>query len=93
VRRHRLQKDVLTASGLSTQSVSELAEETPRSLEGTMWTVIQVDDEGFESEVYLSGKRGELGILKMRETACPDQTSVTTTIDLSRLGLTRADSG
>lgn len=83
VRRHRLQKDVLTASGLSTQSVSELAEEIPRSLEGTTWTVIQVDDEGFESEVYLSGKRGELGIVKMRETACPDQTSVTTTIDLS----------
>jgi len=48
--RHRLHKDVLTAAGLSTQSVSELAEETTRSLEGTMWTVIQVDDEGFESE-------------------------------------------
>jgi len=78
-----LHKDVLTAAGLSTQSVSELAEETPRSLEGTMWTVIQVDDEGFESEVYLSGMRGELGIVKMRATACPDQTSVTITIDLS----------
>jgi len=58
-----------------------------------MWTVIQVDDEGFESEVYLSGRRGELGIVKMRETACPDQTSVTITIDLSRLGLTRAGLG
>lgn len=77
---HDQQPELLTAEGVSARSVSELIDAVPEQLEGSRWDVVQVDDEGFESEIYVSGPRGELGFLKLRETDCAEQTAITVTI-------------
>lgn len=77
---HDVEPALFTAEGVSARSVGELADAVPEQFDGSSWDVIQVDDEGFESEVYLSGPKGELGIVKMRETDCPERTAITITI-------------
>lgn len=77
---HDVADAIVTAEGVSPRSPGELADAVPAQLKGSPWDVIQIDDEGFESEVYLSGPKGELGIVKMRETECAEQTAITVTI-------------
>lgn len=77
---HERTDALFTAEGVSERSVGDLVVAVPEQLEGSSWEVIQVDDEGFESEIYLSGAKGLLGIVKLRETDCSGQTAITVTI-------------
>ncbi len=84
VRTHERDRGVLQVVGESGREVSQLVGQVQDALAGSTWTVVQVDDEGFESELYLSGRRGELAIVKLRETECAERTDVRITVDLGR---------
>ncbi len=78
----RRQDRLVTARAVSSKGIDDLVTEFQKELAGSTWTVIQVDNEGFEAELYLSGASGELGVVKIRETGCPGQTSVSITVNL-----------
>lgn len=68
------------ADGISALSPGEFAAAVNQGVEGTDWAAFQSDDEGFESEVYLSGPSDALAVIRARETDCAGQTKVTVNI-------------
>jgi hypothetical protein len=73
--------DVATAEGVSTGSIRDVLAASSDAFEAAGWHLLQVEDEGFDAEVFASGPHGELGIVALRLSDCPDETLVTLTID------------
>ena len=79
--REEVTDDVATADGVSTGSIRDVLATSSDAFEAAGWHLLQVEDEGFDAEVFASGPQGELGIAALRRSVCPDETLVTLTID------------
>jgi hypothetical protein len=79
--RQEVTGDVTTAEGVSTNSIRDVLATSSDAFEAAGWHLLQVEDEGFDAEVFASGPHGELGIVALRLSGCPDEILVTLTID------------
>jgi hypothetical protein len=80
--RQEVEAESAYAEAVSVRSVGELVQSLAVALERDGWTVLQVDNEGFEAEIFTSRADGAAGVVVMKESRCPDETLVTVTFDL-----------
>jgi hypothetical protein len=85
VTRAERQGEFVTAAGVSDLDVTDLADQLERDAEGAGFTVLRRDDEGIESELYLSRGTTQAGSVQIKiDPKCEGRTLV----DLAVSGLT-----
>jgi hypothetical protein len=85
VTRAERQGEFVTAAGVSDLDVTDLADQLERDAEGAGFTVLRRDDEGIESELYLSRGANQAGSVQIKiDPKCEGRTLV----DLAVSGLT-----
>jgi hypothetical protein len=79
--RYDVSGDVTTAEGVSSEKIPDVLDTAAEAFEAAGWTIGMVEDEGDDAEVFANGPEGELGIVALRTSSCPDEVLVTMTID------------
>jgi hypothetical protein len=70
----------LQVAGVAERVLPEVLEEIRTALLDQGWTILNLDDEGFEAELFAVGPGGEIGGIRLRDSECEGQTTVTVSL-------------
>lgn len=77
---HSSDRTSLQVAGAAGQSLPETLEVIRKALLDQEWTILNLDDEGFEAEFFAVGPGGEIAGIRLRDTECDGQTTVTVSL-------------
>jgi hypothetical protein len=70
----------LQVAGAAEGTLTDSLEAIRQALLDQGWTILNLDDEGFEAEIFAVGPDGEIGGIRLRDTECEGQTTVTVSL-------------